>query len=108
MPSFSEYFNLKKTQAELDFVDIDLEGDIPLYVDPYALSSRDDEWSIMCHQLVVSFFQAVINSINRNDRTHGIQLLSHLGEPEETHLGVSQDGNKGRGVGPGQATELFT
>ncbi|WP_454874795.1 hypothetical protein [Paraburkholderia xenovorans] len=104
---FSKYFKLEKRQAELDFVDIELEGDTPLYVDPYALTTRDDEWSVECHQLVVSFFQKLLQAVQANDERRGIQLLAHLGEPEETHLGVSQVGNKGRGIGPGQAKDLF-
>jgi len=107
MSKFSNAFNLNKSQAELDFVDIDLDGDIPLYVDPYALTTRDDDWSIYCHGLVISFFQAVLESVQNNDQRTGIKLLSHLGEPEETHLGVSLDGNKGRGIGAIQEKKLF-
>jgi hypothetical protein len=29
----------------LDFVDIDPENDLPLFVDPFALTVRKDEWS---------------------------------------------------------------
>jgi hypothetical protein len=35
---FSRAFGLDKTQAELDFVDVDLERDAPLFVDPFAIS----------------------------------------------------------------------
>jgi hypothetical protein len=31
----SEAFTLGKAQAELDFVDVDLERDVPLFVDPF-------------------------------------------------------------------------
>ena len=41
----SRYFKLKKTQAELDFVNVDPTRDIPLFVDPYALEIKSDEWS---------------------------------------------------------------
>jgi hypothetical protein len=34
----SEAFNLEKTQAELDFVDVDLARDAPLFIDPFAIS----------------------------------------------------------------------
>lgn len=104
---FSEIFNIYKKQAELDFVDITPGSDIPLYIDPSALTSRDDDWSIYCHELVVSFFEAVLEAVKIGNRTRGIRLLSRLGEPEETHLGVSQNGNRGRGIGNIQAGELF-
>lgn len=107
MPKFSEIFNINKSQAELDFVDINLSSDTPLYIDPYALTTREDDWSLQCHELVVSFFQSVLSAVRDNEIRKGIRLLSHLGEPEETHLGVSREGNSGRGVGDLQATELF-
>ena len=103
MSSFSSYFKINKTQAELDFVDVDIDLDTPLYIDPYALTTRDDDWSIYCHSLVVSYFQAILLAIKSNDVVKGARLLSHLGEPDETKLGVSQPGNKGRGIGAHQA-----
>ena len=107
MPKFSEIYNINKAQAELDFVDISVETDTPLYVDPYALTTRDDNWSIQCHEQVVSFFQSVLLSVKNKDSRTGIQLLSHLNEPEETHLGVSKEGNSGRGIGGQQASDLY-
>lgn len=107
MTKFSEIFGINKEQAELDFVDITPGSDIPLYIDPTALTSRDDNWSLYCHELVVSFFEAVLEAVKNGNRNRGIRLLSHLGEPEETHLGVSQNGNRGRGIGDIQASELF-
>ncbi len=107
MPKFSELFEINKSQAELDFVDISVETDTPLYVDPYALTTRDDNWSIQCHEQVVSFFQSVLTAVKNKDSRTGIKLLSHLNEPEETHLGVSKEGNTGRGIGGRQASELY-
>jgi hypothetical protein len=34
---FSDYFGISKGQSQLDFVDVPLDTDIELYVDPYAL-----------------------------------------------------------------------
>ena len=107
MTTFSKYHRLSKSQAELDFVDVDITNDIPLYIDPYAFTTRDDDWSTSCHHLVVSYFQTVLTVIRENNKALGIRLLSHLGEPAETNLGVSKKGNKGRGVGNIQAGALF-
>lgn len=107
MPHFSSFFNINKPQALLDFVDIDLELDTPLYIDPSALAAREDSWSIVSLEQVNTFFKAVLTSILNNDRDGCLDLLSHLGEPEETHLGFSKGNNKGRGVGPKQAEEIY-
>ena len=63
---FSEYFELNKSQAELDFVDIFVNDDIPLYIDPYVFKLRADDWSVDCNDLIVDFFSTVINAINQN------------------------------------------
>lgn len=107
MKRFSEIFGLRLTQAELDFVDIIPGNDIPLYLDSYAFLSRNDIWSEAAHETLVSFFQEVLDAIRTKNKIKGVGLLSHLGEPEETHLGVSKDGNKGRGIGSIQASDLY-
>lgn len=104
---FSEVYQLKKTQGQLDFVDIKLEADLPLYLDPYALTTRDDEWSSRCHAALVSFFGAVLSCVRVDDRKRGADLLSRLTEPEETRLGVSKGHSRGRGIGELQAGEVF-
>lgn len=104
---FSEHFNLQRQQAELDFVDIFVDDDIPLYLDPYVFKLRTDEWSSECNNLIVDFFSTVINAI-RNDRIeYAKQLLEQLNEPQETHLGVSKDSTSGKGVSGKQANDLY-
>lgn len=107
MTTFCKHFGINKSQPELDFVDIDLKEDTPLYIDPYALTTREDEWSVECHSLVVSYFEEILCAIQNNDMRRGLILLNHLNEPEETKLGVSLNGNKGRGIGSLQAKDIF-
>jgi len=63
----SEIFNLGKTQFELNFVDIDIERDTQLFIDPYFLSTRPDPWSISASRTLTSFFEQFITLI-RNGR----------------------------------------
>jgi len=104
---FSEHFGLNLPQENLHFVDICLTTDIPLYVDPYAFKIGMDLWSIECNNLVVDFFQNVIDSIKSDDHTRARFLLSNLHEPNTTHLGLSRGRPRGRGVGGEQAMDLY-
>lgn len=40
----SEYYTLGLTQPSLDFVDVRLDTDVPLFIDPTALNLLDTEW----------------------------------------------------------------
>lgn len=104
---FSEHFGLKQPQEQLDFVDIPLTTDIALYVDPYAFKIGTDLWAIECNNLVVDFFQNVIESIRADDQTRVRFLLGNLHEPNSTHLGLSKGRPQGRGVGGEQAVDLY-
>jgi hypothetical protein len=41
----SQHFKLGRTQAELDFVDVDVTGDTPLFIDPQAIRQLPDDWA---------------------------------------------------------------
>ncbi len=103
---FTKAFKMKKTQAELDFVDVPLHTDIPLFIDPYAISKRNDNWSIECHNTIVEFFQRAVDAIRANNDGEAIRMFSQLKETNETHLGLSIGRSKGRGVSGGQAQLL--
>src|ERR1044072_8068890 len=104
---FSEHFNLGKLQAELDFVDIPLDTDIRLYVDPYGISLETDEWFVECNNLIVDFFEQLIGAIKSGNRTRATHILSNLHEPNSTHLGLSRGRPSGRGIGQLQSDQLY-
>ncbi len=107
MPKFSEHFSLDTTQAQLDFVDIDPNKDTPLFIDPFAISIRDDAWSAECHQKIRNFFQSAINYIKNGNESRAKDLLNKLSEPNETCLGLSSGRPAGRGVAGKQAIDLY-
>lgn len=104
---FSKAFKLNKTQSELDFVDIDLKTDIPLFIDPYAISKRNDLWSVECHNIIVDFFQRAVNAIRDGKDKTAINMLSKLNETNETHFGLSSGKSQGKGVSGTQAFLLY-
>lgn len=105
---FSQHFNLGKEQAELDFVDVDTDRDIELYVDPYAIEIRDDDWSALCGDHIRSFFQAALDALRKGDERRAQHLISQLSEPNETFLGVSSGKPRGRGVGSFQGDLILS
>ena len=104
---FSEHFGLHREQPELDFVDIDTSTDMPLFIDPYTLSQREDNWSKECTQDITSFFQTAVDAIRNNNHARARALLNNLSEPNETCLGLSRGRPLGRGVSGKQATDLY-
>jgi hypothetical protein len=103
----SEIFNLEKSQQELDFVDIDIEEDLPLFLDPYFLSLRNDPWSVDANRTIQSFFHQVIDLYRFDRKGDARGLFVNLSEPNETCFGVSHGKPKGRGVGADEAMEIF-
>jgi hypothetical protein len=103
----SEHFGLKRHQGELDFVDVDVVGDVRLFVDPRALRLLPTEWGKECVSLVQNYFRTVLGEIKKGNDQTAIRLLSGLTEPNETHLGLSTAHARGTGLGPGLARDTW-
>lgn len=103
----SEAFTLGLSQPELDFVDVDLERDAPLFVDPFAISQRLDSLSQECHLTLHAFFQRIVDAIRAGQGADAQALLLQLREPNETRLGYSTRRPQGAGIGAMQAGQLF-
>jgi len=104
---FSQCFNLGLTQPELDFVDIDLDGDIRLFLDPYALRARGDPLAVRCVGDIRRFFQRLLDTLRDDDLDRARALLGSLHEPNETRLGYSANEPRGSGVGSEIAKKIF-
>lgn len=107
--TFSQFFQLNKNQYELDFVDVPINnGDIPLFIDPYAISKRNDYWSVECHNSIIEFFQGVVDQIRQGNERVAKYMLSGLREPNQTIFGLSKGSQpSGRGIGPEQSVNLY-
>lgn len=106
MPRFSQAFGILSSQSELDFVDIELTSDSPLYLDPYAIQLKSDEWSDICTDQIRSFFTEILNALREDNPDRAAHFLSNLHEPNETRLGVSYGEPMGRAIGPKKARRI--
>jgi hypothetical protein len=104
---FATHFILGKRQAELDFVNIPINGDIPLFIDPFAIAQRTDRWSQECHQVIIAFFDRVVHEIRSRNPDRARELLLHLSEPNETRFGFSRGRPRGAGIGRDQSEEIL-
>lgn len=107
MVAFSRHFGLGKSQAELDFVDVELQRDTRLFVDPFAISQGVDTWTRDAHSDLVSYFQRLVDLIREGRNDQALDLMTHLREPNETRLGMSSGRPAGAGIGDGQADDLL-
>ncbi len=102
---FSEFFDLDMQQVELDFVDVDVPKDLPVYVDPFAIELCADDFASRCNQIMRQFFQELLTAIQTDDLDRINHLVSNFHEPSDTFLGVSE-GGPGRGMGDIQTQQL--
>lgn len=104
--TFSQYFKLNQDH-EFDFLDIYAEEDMPLFLDPFGVASLGTKWSQECGNEIATYFQCLIDSIQRGDRKTIQQLLHALREVNEVGLGYSSGKSRGNGIGKVQAEQLL-
>ena len=103
----SEIFNLQKTQYELDFVDIDVDKDIPLFLDPYFISKMEFPFAENAYKTIKNYFDHLLGLLRGNHIREAKEIFSYLGETNEICLGMSKGKPSGRGMGPKDADKLF-
>ena len=103
----SEKLHLNKTQFELDFVDIDIDTDLPLFIDSNQIRKYDSEFNAKLSDTMDSFFTYLLNTLSNEMDEKAKYLCSHLSEINETHLGLSKGISQGKGVGPISAIKIF-
>jgi len=103
----SDLYKLGKTQPELDFVDVDVDGDTPVFISPRAIALLPSEWGDECAHLIQDFFKEVVSLIKAGKNDEAQALLSVLREPNETHLGLSTKKSRGRAVGDESAHDIW-
>jgi hypothetical protein len=103
----SKYFKLGRNQATLDFLDVHVDKDIPVFVDPAALRALRTDWGHHCVSLLQSYFDTVLSAIRDENHDRAKQLLACLSERNEFHIGYSKGKSRGHALGPVSAQKIW-
>ena len=74
----SQALGLNRGQPALDFVDIDLATDTPLFLDPAAFYEGEGRFAEQCSRDLEEFFEAVLHAAGQQDWDLGLRLLRGL------------------------------
>lgn len=103
----SKYYGISKPQYELPFVDYNLYSDVPLYIDPFAITKDESELGVICHNAIFNYFQTLLDAIKSEDSLSITRLIrNRLNEPKEIYLGVGKKARNGKGIGPEQEKQI--
>ncbi|CND65979.1 hypothetical protein [Yersinia enterocolitica] len=104
---FSEFFKLNRSQAYLDFVDIPLDTDVAVFLDPGAIKQLNSAWGHELSSHLQTFFETVLRLIKEGNDDKAKKLLGSLNERNEYHLGYSSGESQGRGFGRSAASSVW-
>ena len=103
----SKKFNLGKTQNELDFIDIDISKDMPLFIDPYRISKLSGPFIDEANGIINNYFSYLTELLVSGDYETARKIFTHLNEVNETCLGYSAKKPRGNGLGKKSSDEIF-
>lgn len=103
----SKKFNLGKSQNELDFIDIDVNKDMPLFIDPYRISKLNGPFINEANALINNYFNYLTELLAAGDYVMAKSIFTNLNEVNETCLGFSSKKPRGNGLGEKSSAKVF-
>lgn len=108
MLHFTSQFNLGITShSQIPFVDIPVDGDVPLYLDSDLISVDKSPVGLGATQSINTFFNTLFDACREENYPLVNRLLSFAREPNETHLGMSHGLSRGKGSTPQLLFPIF-
>lgn len=103
--NLSSYLGIPAGHDHLGFIDIRLDSDTPLFIDPCLIEQDDNEMSIEAEKLLDDFTQCLCSEM-RSENWYFSTILNVGHEVNETKLGYG-NGMNGKGkTGPGMRVSL--
>lgn len=91
-----EWKIIENTHEKLDFVNVNLNNDNLLFIDPCLIEGLNDEWGNQASKVMASFFDEFYKAYQSKNLDLKMQLLKYAGEQNGTHLGYGK-GYNGKG-----------
>lgn len=95
------------SHQDIDFIDINLDTDTELYIDPTLIDGLPTSWCVETKKVLSDFFDNVFESCKRKDYSRLYSLVSFGKEPNETKLGLSVKQSCGKGSKPDSLYSIF-
>lgn len=103
----SEKLNLEKCQFQLDFVDIDIDKDIPLFLDPIYISKANTPMINRMYMTLNNFFGYLMELLTEGKVLEARKIFLNLNEVNDIHLGLSKNESRGNGIGIKFQEQIF-
>ena len=84
-----------KGHQNFDFVDVNLDDDTRLFIDPCMIEGAEDPWSVNASKIMRTYFDCIFEGFHKGN-VRMTSLLSHAGEQNATKLGYG-NGDNGKG-----------
>ena len=103
---FSEYFEIDKNVLDTyGALNICIDADLPLFIDPCLLFSSEKPEYIELHEQVIGHL-IKLKELATKDQNSNLSLFQ-FPEIKQNWLGLCKWGNNGRGLGPKFARDLI-
>ena len=98
---FSEKLGLAIAgHRDIDFIDINLDTDTELYIDPTLVDGLPTRWCSEAKAVIADFFDNVFECCRTKNHKRLYELVAFGKEPNETKLGLSIEQSQGKGSKP--------
>lgn len=105
---FSEHFNITPNhQRDLEFVDIRLDTDNRLFIDPTIMAVSRNQRDLRWHDKIQSFIATVLNFYREGDNASARALFNCSQESNEIYLGYTVGAPQGNGNSEESLDDVF-
>ena len=98
-----------KSHSDIQFIDISINADTPLFIDPCLLEARDDDWTKNAKDKLWDYFECMYQLYAQNKPDiEKFNLFQYANEVSATRLGYGSNGLNGKGTTPQGMISTFS